>query len=90
MQIRWTERASNHLSKIEAYISKDNPIAAIDTVLNIIQVVELLADQPAMGRPGRVINTKELIISGTPYIVPYRIKNKSVEILSVFHTAMKI
>ena len=89
MQIRWTITASKQLEQIEQYISKDNPAAAIDTVLTIIKAVSLLKDQPAMGRPGRVVNTKELIITGTPYLVPYRIKNQTVEILRVFHGSMK-
>lgn len=89
MQIRWTITASKNLEQIERYISKDNPGAAIDTILFIINAVSLLQDQPAMGRPGRIINTKELIIPGTPYLVPYRIKNQTVEVLRVFHSAMK-
>ena len=89
MQIRWTITASKNLEQIERYISKDNPSAAIDMVLTIINAVSLLEQQPAMGRPGRIMNTKELIIPGTPYLVPYRIKNQTVEILRVFHGAMK-
>jgi plasmid stabilization system protein ParE len=38
---------------------------------------------------GRVHNTRELIVSGTPLIIPYRVKNKNVEILRVFHSAMQ-
>jgi toxin ParE1/3/4 len=89
VQIRWTTTASKNLSQIEEYISKDNPGSAIDVVLKIINAISLLKDQPAMGRPGRVVNTKELIIPGTPYIVPYRIKNRTVEVLRVFHCSMK-
>ena len=89
MRIRWTTTASNNLDQIEKYIAKDNPRAAIAMVLNILNTVSLLAEQPAMGRPGRIVNTKELVIAGTPYLVPYRIKNQTVEVLRVFHSAMK-
>ena len=85
MRIRWTRTASKNLEQIEEYISRDNPVAAVDTILNIIRRVELLAHQPAMGRAGRVMNTREFIIAGTPYIIPYRVKNGTVEILRVFH-----
>ena len=38
---------------------------------------------------GRVRGNLELVIPGLPYILPYRIKGKEVQILSVFHTARK-
>jgi toxin ParE1/3/4 len=36
-----------------------------------------------------VRGTLELVVPGLPYIVPYRVKGKEVQILSVFHTARK-
>jgi len=51
--------------------------------------VNLLLEQPGMGRVGRLLGTRELIIPGTPYIIPYRVKHHNVEILRVLHTAME-
>jgi toxin ParE1/3/4 len=42
-----------------------------------------------MGRDGRVRGTYELVIHGIPYIVPYRIKGKEVQVLSVYHMSRK-
>jgi toxin ParE1/3/4 len=42
-----------------------------------------------MGRRGRVAGTRELIVSDTPYIIPYRVRANAVEILRVFHAAGK-
>ena len=89
MQIRWTKSASQNLEHIENYIAEDNPAAAIDTIFRIFQAVEMLTIHPHIGRPGRVVGIRELVISGTPYIVPYRVKDNSVEILRVFHAAMQ-
>lgn len=89
MQIRWTRKASYNLDAIEKYIEKDKPIAAAKTVLKIIKTVGLLAKNPQLGRPGKVGQTRELIISNTPYIIPYRINNDTIEILRVIHSAMK-
>jgi plasmid stabilization system protein ParE len=44
---------------------------------------------PAMGRPGRVSGTRELVVPDTPYIVPYRVRRNAVEVLRVFHAAGK-
>lgn len=89
MQIRWTEGARQSLNQVEDYIAQDNPTAAVDTVLEIIKAVENLADHPEIGRIGRVFNTRELIINDTPYIVPYRVKSETIQILRVLHGAMQ-
>ena len=49
----------------------------------------LLARNPAMGRPGRVPGTRELVIPNTPYILPYRVRANAVEILRVFPATRK-
>lgn len=89
MHIQWTKKAERNLEQVEEYIAEDNPQAAINTVRKILKAVELLAQQPALGRMGRVIDTRELIISDTPYIVPYRVKNGRIQILRVLHGTMQ-
>jgi toxin ParE1/3/4 len=89
LRIHWTERASLNLDDVENYIARANPDAAIQTVLKIIRAVEQLVDHPNLGRPGRVTGTRELVISGASFLVPYRVCGDSVEILCVFHGAMK-
>lgn len=89
MNIRWLEDAINDLQVLRQYINQDNPKAANKVVEKLISAVELLSENPGIGREGRVVNTRELIISGTSYIVPYRIKHKTVEVLRVYHSAMK-
>ena len=80
MQIRWTKAASKDLDSIEEYIRKDNPKAAIKQVLRVINAVEKrLARSPKMGKPGRCANTRELYVTGTPYIVAYRITGDVLE-----------
>ena len=52
-------------------------------------MVEHLAMSPGLGRPGRVAGTRELVVSGIPYIVPYRVKGEVVQIITVLHGAQK-
>jgi addiction module RelE/StbE family toxin len=89
VQVKWTSRARRDLSSVEAYIAQDNPTAAIDTVLKIIAATETLAGFADTGRPGRVPDTRELVITGLPYIIPYRVSNSIVVILRVYHTSRK-
>ena len=87
MQIKWTGDAILDLIEIRRYIAQDNPRAANDVALRIKKTVQLLSDQPNMGKLGRADGTREIVISGLPYIIPYRVKNNVVQILRVFHGA---
>jgi len=72
------------------YIAADNPAAATRTAQRIWNAAQLLATQPGLGRPGRLAGTRELLISGLPYILPYVERDNSVVILRVLHTSMKL
>ncbi|MCM2357138.1 MAG: type II toxin-antitoxin system RelE/ParE family toxin [Geobacteraceae bacterium] len=89
MHIKWASRARRDLFSVEAYISQHNPTAAVETVLTIIAAVDSLPALANMGRPGRVPDTRELVIPGLPYIVPYRVNDSTVVILRVYHTSRK-
>lgn len=89
MQIVWLKTALRNIDEIASYIAPDNPLAASQVVETIYTQVRLLATLPALGRSGRVLGTRELVISNTHYLVPYRIKNNIVQILRVFHTSPK-
>lgn len=89
MLIIWLKTALKDLDEIAEYIAQENLLAASQIVITIELQVNLLATQPALGRPGRVLGTRELVISNTHYLVPYRIKNNKVEVLRVFHTSRK-
>lgn len=89
LKVRWLRRALANLEAEANYISRDNPAAAQRTVAAIERATGLLARHPALGRHGRVEGTRELVIPGTPYIIPYRVRQGRVELLRVFHTARK-
>ncbi|MCA1598486.1 MAG: type II toxin-antitoxin system RelE/ParE family toxin, partial [Chloroflexi bacterium] len=40
-----------------------------------------------LGRTGRVEGTRELVVSRTPYIVAYRVRDDEVIVLAVQHAA---
>jgi toxin ParE1/3/4 len=89
MQVRWLRKALRNLEQAHAHIAKDDPEAAIQTVLKIQAVVNRLAQFPLMGRVGRVEGTRELMIVNTPYFVIYGLKENTVEILRVLHTSRR-
>ena len=89
MKIRWLDLAVDDLADIVDYIARDNPGAAKRIVSRLWSAVKSLSRQPEMGRPGRVHGTRELVVSNTPFIVPYRIVESEVQILRVLHGARK-
>ena len=87
MPIVWLSLAVRDLAAIRSHISSDNPAAARKVADRIKQSVSQLGEMPKIGRVGRVFGTRELVISPTPYIVAYRVRNNKVEILRVLHGA---
>ena len=86
MEILWTRTALSNLDAIAAYIARDNPSRATSFVGEIKDKTELLAQFPAIGRPGRVPGTRELVVHEN-YVIPYRVKDGSVQIIRVHHVA---
>lgn len=85
MKIFWTKEALLRLQEIEEYISKDNPIVAIEFVEKLISVAETLIDYPEKGRivPELSLeNIRELIHKN--YRIVYLVKKNSVDVLTVF------
>ncbi len=89
MRVRWLRVALANLDAEAEYIAQDNPAAAGRVVQKILRAVDLLKENPAMGRAGRVAGTRELVVAETPYIIPYRVRGDAVEILRVFHAARR-
>lgn len=89
MRVRWLRTALLNLDREAAYIARDNPRVAAEFVIHLRDSALMLGEQPNLGRAGRIPGTRELVIPNSPYIIPYRVRNESVEILRVFHTARK-
>ena len=87
MRLAWTSRARRARTAAIDYIARDNPQAALAQLSEIERQIKHLPDHPAIGRPGRLAGTRELVISRTPFIVVYRIEGDAVRILHFLHGA---
>jgi addiction module RelE/StbE family toxin len=85
MHLEWSVFAHEDRGTNFDHIEADNPRAAVAIDERIRTRVEGLAQFPEMGRLGRIEGTRELVISGTPYIAAYRIVGETVRILRVLH-----
>jgi toxin ParE1/3/4 len=89
IRVVWSRRATKHLRDLRDYIAKDSDRNAAMIANRILRAVELLQTQPEMGRPGRISGTRELVVPGTPYVIPYRLRRQSLELIAVFHGRQK-
>jgi toxin ParE1/3/4 len=86
----WSPQAIDDLTALRAYIAEEDPAAAQRVAVRIVESVEmLLSANPAIGRPGRVPGTRELVVPRTPFIVPYRLQGNTLQILRIFHGARR-
>jgi len=90
LRLRWTRLAERDLDDIADYIGLDSPAAAARVILELIEQTEtLLTRHAALGRAGRLLGTRELVIQGLPYVIAYRVRDNDVEILRVLHTSRR-
>ena len=90
MRVEWLRQALRNLEDEATYVATDDPAAARLVVQRVLEAVAQLVDQPGLGRPGRVPGTRELIVLRTRYLVPYRVRGESIQILRVFHTSRRL
>ncbi len=88
-RIRWLRTALKNFDEEISYIASDDPAAARLVARRIADAVALLAAQPAIGRPGRIAGTRELLVPKTRYLIPYRVRRGVVEVMRVFHTSRR-
>jgi toxin ParE1/3/4 len=89
MKVVWSRRAIQHLVALREYIAQDSERNAALVAKRILDAIDLLQAQPEMGRPGRVVSTRELVVPDTPYIIPYRMRHERLELIAVFHGRQK-
>ncbi len=89
MNVTWRRRAREDLEMAQRYIAQHDPGAAARIGKHILAAASSLATAPEIGRPGRVHETRELVVSGTPYILAYAVIAGEIVILDVVHGAQE-
>ncbi len=87
MKLRWTNPALADLESITDFIGQDNPPAAAKLLGKIHRLVYQLLDYPASGHAGRVVGTREAVLSGEHYTIVYRVDDAVLSVLAVLHHA---
>ncbi len=87
MRVVWTASARRDLEAIWSWLAQDNPAAADRVDEDILVAGESLAAMPRRGRTGRLAGTRELIVTGRPYLLVYVVRDEGVAILRIIHMA---
>jgi toxin ParE1/3/4 len=89
VKIRWTAVAAEDLKSAHEYLCEGSPERADAIIERILSSIDLLERHPNLGREGRIKGTRELVVTGTRFVVFYRLHRNQVEILGVLHAARK-
>ena len=87
--VKWTPQALAHLDQLAAYLVQESPISARGTLGTILASIDRLHAFPALGRPGRKPNTRELVVARTQFLVVYRNIGNDIELLAIVHGAQR-
>ncbi len=87
MQPRWTTAAAADLEGIAEYLFEKSPQNAAPLVRKIYEAPSILRIYPNLGRPGKKVGTRELVITPLPYIVIYQILEDTLYVVRILHGA---
>lgn len=90
MRVEWSQHAVADLQQISEYIGRDRSLETANRVSRVIyDAIQSLRTMPYRGRPGRVNETRELVVRTLPYIVVYQVFDERVLILNIAHGAQR-
>ncbi|RUO46453.1 type II toxin-antitoxin system RelE/ParE family toxin [Pseudidiomarina donghaiensis] len=88
MTVQWTPEAIQDREQIYDFIESDNPVAALQLDSLVSSSVANLSEYPEIGRKGRVLGTRELVVHAN-YIIVYDVRDDAIRILRILHSAIK-
>ena len=84
--IRFTQQALSDLESIRDWITADDQRAADRVLARIRQATAILGQFPKLGHAGAVAGTRELKVTGLPYLLVYALHEGDIDILTVLHS----
>jgi toxin ParE1/3/4 len=89
LKLYWTPLAVGQLKSLWQYLLSESAAHANEQLNRVLNTVEMLEQFPEMGRRGRIADTRELVVTSTPFLVAYRIRGGQIQILAVLHGARR-
>lgn len=90
MHVKFTTKAEADIDGIHDYIAPHSQKSALSQIDRIYSLIELLESFPLLGKGGRLLDTREITVPGTSYIVVYSLPDQyHVVIETILHTSRK-
>jgi toxin ParE1/3/4 len=90
MIVRWTKPAAGDLAHICDYTeNRFGAAQARSAALAIYETADGLQDMLNRGRIGRKSGTREVMVTGLPFVIVYRVGKEAVEIVRILHGAQQ-
>ena len=83
----WSRPAIRDLVALRGHIARDSEEMAAVVASRILKAIDLLQNQPEMGRAGRVLGTRELVVAS--YVIPYRLRHGRLELVAIFQSRQR-
>ena len=87
--IEWTDPAWEDIDELSDYLigQEEDFQLAEEIVKRILEAPERLSVMPWSGKPGRIPDTRELLVHNTRYSLVYSVSATTVFILRVIHSS---
>ena len=89
MEVVWLPKALENLKEIHEFIKQESPQSARMVAERIQKTVEVIRDNPHIGRSSLVDGFREVSISKLPFVIPYKVLDEKIIIVRVFHTKQR-
>jgi toxin ParE1/3/4 len=90
MRVQWSAPALSDLQGISTYIEAATSLQTANRITSAVyESVQSLKMLPNRGRPGRIRNTRELLVPKLPYVIVYRVSQDVVSIVRILHGAQR-
>lgn len=89
LKIQETKLALANLDEIASYYEQQQSGLGYRFANYYYKQLNALKSMPNIGRSGKVMGTRELVLRKFPYLVVYRVRDEFVQILRIFHQHRK-
>jgi addiction module RelE/StbE family toxin len=87
MEIKFTKQALDDLDNIYDFIASENEKIAKQILVKIGNTLDIIRDFPDIGRQIGKMKAREIVVSKLPFLVVYKIIDRQIFVLTIFHTA---
>lgn len=88
MKLYWSRRAQHDLLALQEF-ARRKPSLGNRIADELGAACDRVVQMPNSGRPGRIDGTREIVLTGTPFILSYKVLAKRVTILAIIHGARR-